>query len=407
MKHVCTFLLLIFSLCIFSHAKQQVFAASCDSLESLTGSKGTDTTYVFTGKLTNCASSDGLSLFAQKEQETITRIAFKTDASGLFKVENVSFPSPGRWGIAIMNGGTVVNSSNILYIDVSEQEQKELACGDKTPTPNDPACPSTCPATLTGELWVCQDPALIPVLGDMQSSSVKIILRPKPGIKDTYIVNQAFASIDGSAPSSGGNTTFDGSSKSLEEMFKESATTYSLPLALIKAIAHLETGGMAMTYTEAEVKTFSTNQWWAGKTAEAPTLAQNDPLVIRGLGYNTCQYKPVCGPGNDVRGMMQFLNETWLGVKKTLKFADGHDPDRRINHDAILGTGSFVRDMTKRYPEFGFPSTANGWTDAQVRATGLYYCTGNPRGNGSDAACGTPGNGYDDVLSVLYKKYSN
>ena len=173
----------------------------------------------------------------------------------------------------------------------------------------------------------------------------------------------------------------DTKSASLEQMFREAADTFEVPVAIMKAIGKRESG--VLTYTEDDVSLFSTTGWWAGRKDSEATKSANDPLILRGYGYNTCQYVK-CFEGADVRGAMQFELDTWNGVKNALVFPDNHDPDRRNVRDIIFGAARFIKDKALLVGE----TRPSGWIQTTVRKIAVSYCAGNPNANIKVAACG-------------------
>ncbi|MCL5970394.1 MAG: DUF11 domain-containing protein [Patescibacteria group bacterium] len=216
---------------------------------------------------------------------------------------------------------------------------------------------------------------------------------------DSIIENKAVADIVGSG-------AIDISSKTLAEYFAGSALQYKVPVALLKAIASTES--QVLGYAEGEVAQFSAKQWWSGRIDSAINLSGNDPLIIRGYGYNTCQpsYGAGCAPGSDVRGTTQFEINTWNGLKGSLTFTDGHDPDRRYVADAIFGQGAHVRNIANQYESrYHFSQSNTDWTEEQVKAVARTYCGGNPDADVNVKACAQGGKSYDQVVWGYYLEF--
>ncbi|MCL5411825.1 MAG: hypothetical protein M1150_03800 [Patescibacteria group bacterium] len=177
---------------------------------------------------------------------------------------------------------------------------------------------------------------------------------------------------------------------SLREMFRQAANHVGVPVAVLKAIAKVEAGRI-FGYSEDEVKNFSTYGWWNGLVSKASTLGGNDPLILRGLGYNTCKYRTDCFPEADVRGAMQFEIQTWNGIASQIDF--GHTADRRVLPDAIVAAAKLIKNHAITLGE----SSTSNWSEAIIKGVAARYC-GNPK----SSACG--GN-YDNVVWDLYQEY--
>jgi hypothetical protein len=197
-------------------------------------------------------------------------------------------------------------------------------------------------------------------------------------------------STEGGSGGSAGRTYIDIKSTTLKEIFKEAAEKIGVPVAMLKAIARIE-AGRVFGYSDQEVSNFSTYGWWLGLTSEAPTLNGNDPLIIRGLGYNTCKYRNDCFSGADVRGVMQFEINTWRGIERQIDF--GHQADRRVIPDAVVGAAKLIKNHALAKGE----TSASGWSEEVVKYVAGRYC-GNPK----SSACG--GN-YDNVVWAYYQQF--
>ena len=198
----------------------------------------------------------------------------------------------------------------------------------------------------------------------------------------------------------------DSSAASLNAIFNDSAATSNVPVALLMAIAKVES--QLMTYTSEEVVQFSSNLWWNGMPDDAPSVAQLPAPIRRGYAYNTCAFpksNPIC-PGADVRGAMQFELGTWNSIKPLMSFSDGHDPDRRYVRDIIYAAGYFIRGKINQYDSrFNFTNNIANLTEAQVKALARSYCGGNPDANTNQAACGF--GAHEANVWAYYQEYNS
>jgi hypothetical protein len=164
---------------------------------------------------------------------------------------------------------------------------------------------------------------------------------------------------DGSTANTGGNgSVVIGANGDLLSFIQAAANQFHMPAALIQAFIKVE-APRTFDYSAAELAQFSTPGWWNGLTANASTLSGNDPSIIRGYAYNTCAYTPACAAGADVRGVTQFLLQTFNSVIAGITFADGHTPDRRIIPDAIMANSALNAQHAARHLASNRESTRN------------------------------------------------
>jgi len=192
-------------------------------------------------------------------------------------------------------------------------------------------------------------------------------------------------------------------SKKLDALFAESATRSQVPIAFLKALAqrHSEVRG----YVDEDIDNLSKPNWWNGLVASAARVEENDPLIIKGYGYNACKYQ-ICYSGTDKRGVMQLTAENWNSIASGLSFPDGHAADRRYIKDSIIGAGVLVKKKVDEYNgQFNFTRNPNKWTEAQVRAMATIYCGGSPTAEVKfDRECGKNGKGYDETIWEYYRE---
>ena len=195
----------------------------------------------------------------------------------------------------------------------------------------------------------------------------------------------------------------DSSASNLNAIFNDAANVANVPVALLKAIAKIESG--VLGYSSDEVTQFNVTAWWQGLLDNAPNLSDNHPLIKRGYAYNTCQYV-TCAPGADVRGAMQFELGTWNGIASRLSFADGHGPDRRYVRDIIYAAGYFIRGKIDQYDSrFNFTSNLSNLNETQVKALAKSYCGGTPDADTNDPACGF--GRHEQSVWAYYQEYNN
>lgn len=240
-----------------------------------------------------------------------------------------------------------------------------------------------------------------------------LIFSVTPNQTDIWLANQATigyrtytTGLFGIGSSSTGGKILDPSSLSLEPTFVAAARNVGMPPELLKAIAKTE-APKVFDYNEEEFQRFSIPGWWEGLTANASTLAGNDPNIIRGYAYNTCAYRNDCAAGADVRGVTQFELGTWNGIAGDIQFSDGHQPDRRNATDAIYGSAILNRKNAESYTG----SSNIEWTEDVVRAVARMYCGGPAAGKNPSrarvSACGWNGSmGYDDFVWRDYKIFT-
>lgn len=251
-------------------------------------------------------------------------------------------------------------------------------------------------------VWKFSDPDLrVLTDGNGNKTYPNIKVKVKAIQDNTAIINKASAMVTEDTPSGGpGSGAIDTKSSTLRQYLIEVPQKYSIPFALLKAIARIESG--VLTYTQDEVHQFGQTNWWTPYPGDAPSLEQLHPLISRGYAYNTCAFpksKPAC-PGQNVMGVMQFEIRTWNNFVSQLQFSD-HATDRRYIKDSIYGTGAFLDRMVRNYPSI-FTKNSSDWTEAQVKATARTYCGGNPIDNiEGEAACGN----YESDLWKYYQEY--
>jgi hypothetical protein len=229
--------------------------------------------------------------------------------------------------------------------------------------------------------------------------SFSLVVRPTQN--DITLVNKAIAT----AQSNPGEGIIDVESNSLEQYFKESSEYSQVPLAMVKALSKVETGGKITNFTDDDIAELQTKNWWVGRLDNAANVNNNDPLIIKGFGYNTCQYLS-CFPGADVRGVMQFEILTWNGYISRLSFSDGHEAERRYPKDIIFAAGLYLKDFGELYDKtYGGVPNATDWTKDKVERVAISYCTGELDGNPNDAACAQGGRSYSDLAWAYYQEF--
>lgn len=229
---------------------------------------------------------------------------------------------------------------------------------------------------------------------------ISLTVTPTAAADNSWVINNAQLTVLRSSGGGGGSITVP-IAASLEQIMQQAAQRTNIPIALIRAFVRVEAGG-ALSYSDAEVAHYSTNNWWEGKVDNASTRLGNDPDIVRGYGYNTCAYTQ-CAAGSDVRGVAQFLRSTWdNGVAPQLNFSDGHAPDRRLVPDAIIGMAVFNRAHAEEiWRRTGKP--AETWDQQTIEMLGNWYCYGTPTpANPNDAACSAGGHTYPYWLWLYY-----
>lgn len=294
----------------------------------------------------------------------------------------------GNLTITKTGPAAVNNGENITYqisVTYSGTGTADVEVADKLPSGTDFLSASDGGQNQSGTVkWS---------LTGITSTAKSITLVLKTTQSDVYVTNTAIAKITGTS----GGGIIDVTNAKLADILAKSAQNANIPLPFLKAIAATE--GQLMSYSEDEVIKFSTPGWWNGLRDNAPTLSQNDPVIIRGYGYNTCQYAR-CAPGANVRGVMQFELGTWNGVKGDLPSL-GHDPDRRLVVDAIFGAAINIRNKATRY---GY-SLGSSWDENTVRAMARSYCGGSPSASMDDPACKNGDLRYDDIVWRYYQQF--
>lgn len=236
--------------------------------------------------------------------------------------------------------------------------------------------------------------------------SLSLVVTPTAAANDTWIMNQATVNFTETrplgTPGVPGTGVINVQSASLQAVIDQAAQRVGMEPALMKAFIRVEAQA-ALSYSEEEFQFYSTPGWWEGLVDNASTRSGNDPIIIRGYGYNTCAYTG-CAPGADVRGVTQFEIKTWEGIAKQLEFSDGHTPDRRNATDAIFGSALLNRENAEYYA--GTPDFQ--WTEDVIRAAGRIYCGGKSAAHRKllDGACMAGGKQYEDLLWEFYREYS-
>lgn len=309
-------------------------------------------------------------------------------------------------GLVLQKSGPaqVQNGENIVYtITATYTGKQQVIISD--PLPKDTEFVSATGENTTENNVVKWD--LNKNAKDGSTNQYTFTLTLKPLKDDIIIKNKVYANAVG-------GTIVGPAGNSILEIFKASSQNSGIPLPMLLAIAKQE-GGRALGYSDEEVAQFNTQNWFAGLVDNAPgkTPANNDPLIIRGLAYNTCQYAE-CAPGADVRGIMQFELGTWNGATKDLHFEDGHTPDRRYITDMIYGAGIHMRNVSQGLEsEYHFSSNPTDWNEQQVKVIARIYCGGYGAKNrdlSTDPACrAQDANGnyvaYDTLVWQWYQEF--
>lgn len=160
---------------------------------------------------------------------------------------------------------------------------------------------------------------------------------------------------------------------SIGTTFKDAAKAAGVPVEMLYAIAHRESGTRYITWSDATFQKYSTQNWWNNATAKE---------ITEGLAYNTCAVTKLCTL--DVRGFMQFLSSTFDSVVNTFKLVAklGHQPDMRNATDSIYASAFHLQELGKKAwtlaGEKGEMS-ATDWPVKVVTYVARAYCAGSGR----------------------------
>ncbi len=191
-------------------------------------------------------------------------------------------------------------------------------------------------------------------------------------------------------------------SGSIGSTFQQAASAAGVPLPMLYAIAHRESGTRFLTWTDSTFSKYSADKWWQNATPAE---------LIEGLATNTC----LNGTCYNVRGFMQFLNTTFDAVVTRFNLSSrlGHDPARENASDSIYASAFHLRELGERAWQLtGDPYSAASWSRDVVMYVARGYCGGS--GNmtntniDSDPACGGgPGRqSYPVEAWSTYQSYS-
>lgn len=226
-----------------------------------------------------------------------------------------------------------------------------------------------------------------------------------PTENDAWVINNNYRAIITSSTGSG-KGLISVTSGDLVSVFNQATNNAGIPAALLMAIGRTERGGDFYDYSNEEVRKFSRVSWWEGLESEAPIKEDNHPDILRGYGFNTCQYRSDCASGADVRGAMQFELNTWNGIRGDLSFIDGHEPDRRNLTDIIFGAALLIKNRAQ-----SLGRTPITWDEQTIRTVGRMYClpaAGREPERIKTSACGwyKPGDlTYDDRVWNYYNEF--
>ncbi|OGY08119.1 MAG: hypothetical protein A2782_03855 [Candidatus Blackburnbacteria bacterium RIFCSPHIGHO2_01_FULL_43_15b] len=197
---------------------------------------------------------------------------------------------------------------------------------------------------------------------------------------------------------SGIASAFNMQSENLKGIINSAAEATEVPAPLLLAISQTEAPG-AFSYTDEDVKFFSTDNWWAGSPYDT---------LKKGYCYNTCSDPSLGCPNNDVRGATQFEAATWrslindnasrglVGIQSVLQSKFGLNKtitaDDRCNvAAAFVGTAVKIKRDAGATP---------AWDEPTIRKVAGAYCgTCNP-----SRACGPD---YCGTVWRLFKSYSS
>jgi hypothetical protein len=220
------------------------FAASCDSVTWNPPIQKSATVVTLSGNIANCANQKVvLRIDAQLVgsspivQGTATNVQYNTDGS--FTTDTSIILQDGDWRLFLRNNGITINNNDkqpfkTFTITPSTFQASTGSGTTVNPAPNgtapagsavacdtpftanyDPTqpgftspCPKACSTLLPlqqKDKWECstQDLRNLP----LETADVKLTIRPKTDQKDTYIVNQAYATYIGSSSSASTTTT--------------------------------------------------------------------------------------------------------------------------------------------------------------------------------------------------------
>lgn len=162
-----------------------------------------------------------------------------------------------------------------------------------------------------------------------------------------------------------------------------------IPLALLKAIAQVETGGYIFRLSSDEVKNFSTPGWDKDLDQTKPCCSVNPPQINYACNNNWCSNTDsscaFVGPKRcDVVGPMQFEIGTFNGYKPALVNLwdhKGFDPSRANLIDALWAAALKIKANSGTAPD-----DCSNWSDKTITDVARAYC----------GSCGTKWCGIDE-----------
>lgn len=223
--------------CLFFFVSMRSYAATCDKVTWNTPIEKDTTAHIFTlsGTVANCSGNRHLRLQlqfvrTQADQSPIDNLVRLTTNSGGTFSTDVPFLYTSSWRlilydedatdaiiltdngqkfstISVTPGGS---SSPQATPDPNAAPAPQIACNTTFSYDGDQdllSCPQSCPnlIPLQGNNYQCSTQGLTNL--PLETTDVKIVLRPKSDVKDTYIVNQAFATYLNSSASVGTSTS--------------------------------------------------------------------------------------------------------------------------------------------------------------------------------------------------------
>lgn len=169
----------------------------------------------------------------------------------------------------------------------------------------------------------------------------------------------------------------------LQSLFVDAAKNACVPPELMLSIAQREAGG-ALGWADEQAVKYTQPGWQVG----ASTSDLQD-----GYCYNTCSNPDLGCIGKDVRGIMQFEQETFNGYKSQLQTLLGHEPDRCNAKDSIYAAALKIKANSGTGS-----STCSGWSEDTIRTVAGRYCGG---GCVDSPACGR------DYCGDILRTYRN
>ncbi len=217
------FFIITFSLLSFFLLPHPVYAAECDKItwnepvyKGVADSNNPDVkVYTLSATINNCPVNKDLELDflwrrQRADQINIPKyIPIKLGTANTLLVD-VDFLFPGKWEVKTINKGFAISVTGgqtpadyIHTMTVPEGAGTLHQCNEPSfSSTTEPICPADCPPiNLGNNQYQC-----VRTQGtNYDTRDVKIVLKPKPNVKDAYIINRAYAQyLTSSLPPVGG-----------------------------------------------------------------------------------------------------------------------------------------------------------------------------------------------------------